>query len=239
MSQEGCLLIFLICSSQGPLSANDQYTIYIVGTVKVLVSMLPIFFFSPLILCFVCLLCYCQLMQGNIWLVPNAQGFPQVMALFLRFQLWRSIAVSNSEPGENSETSNSNSFFRGLQVLLADNDDVNRAVTQKLLQKLGCVVTSVSSGLECLSVIGPAGSSFQVILLDLHMPELDGFEVATRIRKFRSRNWPVIVALTASTDDLWERCMQIGMNGVIRKPVLLHGIASELRRIILQGNSVM
>ncbi|KAG4394713.1 hypothetical protein AAZX31_20G077800 [Glycine max] len=180
-----------------------------------------------------------QLMQGNIWLVPNAQGFPQVMALFLRFQLWRSIAVSNSEPGENSETSNSNSFFRGLQVLLADNDDVNRAVTQKLLQKLGCVVTSVSSGFECLNVIGPAGSSFQVILLDLHMPELDGFEVATRIPKFRSRNWPVIVALTASTDDLWERCMQIGMNGVIRKPVLLHGIASELRRIILQGNSVM
>ncbi|KAG4981701.1 hypothetical protein AAZX31_10G008700 [Glycine max] len=180
-----------------------------------------------------------QLMQGNIWLVPNAQGFPQVMALFLRFQLRRSIAVSISEPGENSEPSNSNSFFRGLQVLLADNDDVNRAVTQKLLQKLGCVVTSVSSGLECLSVIGPAGSSFQVILLDLHMPELDGFEVATRIRKFRSRNWPVIVALTASTEDLWERCMQIGMNGVIRKPVLLHGIASELRRILLQGNSAM
>lgn len=179
-----------------------------------------------------------QLMQGNIWFVPNAQGFPQVMALFLRFQLQQSIALSISESGENSEPSNSNSLFRGLQVLLADNDDVNRAVTQKLLQKLGCVVTCVSSGLECLSIIGHAGPSFQVILLDLHMPELDGFEVAMRIRKFRSQNWPVIVALTASTED-WERCKQIGMNGVIRKPVLLHGIASELRKILLQGNSVM
>ncbi|XP_054806126.1 ethylene receptor 2 [Prosopis cineraria] len=174
-----------------------------------------------------------QMMQGNIWLVPNTQGFPQSMALVLRFQLRSSIAISISEPGESSERADSNSLFRGMHVLLADNDDVNRAVTQKLLQKLGCMVTSVSSGFECLTVVGPAGSSIQVILLDLHMPELDGFEVAIRIRKYRSRNWPVIVALTASVDDdLWERCVQTGINGVIRKPVLLQGIASELRRIL-------
>ena len=70
--------------------------------------------------------------------------------------------------------------------------------------------------------------------------DLDGFEVATRIRKFRSGNQPMIVALTASAEeDLWERCMQVGINGVIRKPVLLHGIASELRRILMQGNNVL
>ncbi|OIV90648.1 hypothetical protein TanjilG_01729 [Lupinus angustifolius] len=181
-----------------------------------------------------------QLMQGNIWLVPNNLGFPQSMALVLRFQLRPSIAIVISDPGESSERTDSNSMLRGLQVLLADNDDINRAVTQKLLQRLGCAVTCVSSGFECLTVIGPAGSSFQVILLDLNMPDLDSFEVATRIRKFRSRNWPMIVALTASTEeDLWERCMQIGINGVIRKPVLLQGIASELRRILMQGNNVM
>lgn len=183
------------------------------------------------------LLCCWQLMQGNIWLMPNTQGCPQSMALVQRFQLRPSIAIAISEPGESSERTDSNSLFRGLHVLLADSDDVNRAVTQKLLQKLGCTVTSVSSGFECLTVFGPTGSSIQVILLDLHMPELDGFEVATRIRKFRSRNWPVIVALTASADeDLWERCVQTGINGVIRKPVLMQGIASELRRILRQGS---
>lgn len=176
-------------------------------------------------------------MQGNIRLTPNSQGFPQVMTLSLRLQLRQSISVAIPEPGESSEPSNSNAFFRGLQVLLADSDDVNRAVTQRLLQKLGCVVTSVSSGFECLSVIG---SSFKVILLDLHMPDLDGFEVAARIRKFRSRNWPMIVALTASAEEgLWERCKQAGINGVIRKPVLLQGIAGELRRILMQGNNVL
>lgn len=178
-----------------------------------------------------------QLMQGNLWLVPYTHGIPQSMTLLLRFQLRPSIAIAISEPGESSERNYSNSLLRGLQVLLVDNDDVNRAVTQKLLQKLGCSVTSASTGFECLTVIGPVGSSIQVILLDLQMPDIDGFEVAARIRKFKSGNRPIIVALTASAEeDLWEKCMQIGVNGVIRKPVLMQGIASELRRILMQGN---
>uniref|UniRef100_A0A2N9IR51 Ethylene receptor n=1 Tax=Fagus sylvatica TaxID=28930 RepID=A0A2N9IR51_FAGSY len=181
-----------------------------------------------------------QLMQGNIWVVPSPQGLAQSMALVLRFQRRPSIAIAISESGESSEQPPSNTLFKGLQVLLADDDDVNRAVTRKLLEKLGCTVTAVSSGFECLSAIGPAGSSIQIILLDLQMPELDGFEVAARIRKFCSRSWPLIIALTASADeDVWDRCMHIGMNGVIRKPVLLQGIANELRRVLMQANKVV
>jgi ethylene receptor len=178
-----------------------------------------------------------QSMKGNICSVPNARGFPQVMTLSLWFQLRRSVSVTIPEPGEISDLSSSNSLFSGLQVLLADNDDVNRAVTQKFLRKLGCSVTSVSSGYECLSLVVHAGASpFEVVLLDLHLPDLDGFEFTARIRKFKSRNWPIVVALTASSEeDLWQKCMHIGFNGVIRKPVLLEGFAAELRRI-LNGN---
>lgn len=180
-----------------------------------------------------------QFMQGNIWVVPNSHGFAQSMGLVLRFQLRSAIAVAMSESGESLEHPHSNSLFKGLQVLLADGDDVNRAVTRKLLEKLGCIVSAVTSGFECLGAIGPAGSSIQIVILDLQMPELDGFEVALRIRKFRSRSWPLIVALTASADDVWERCMQVGMNGVIRKPVLLQGIANELRKVLLQANKIV
>ncbi|KAK9288951.1 hypothetical protein L1049_017422 [Liquidambar formosana] len=181
-----------------------------------------------------------QMMQGNIWVVPNPQGFAQSMALALQFQLQPPIGISFSEPGESSDHPHSNTLFRGLQVLLADEDDMNRAVTRKLLEKLGCAVSAVSSGFECLSAIGPAVTPFKIILLDLHMPDLDGFEVARRIRKFRSRNWPLIIALTANADEeLRERCLQSGMNGVIRKPVLLQGIADELRRVLLQASKVM
>lgn len=172
-------------------------------------------------------------------MVPSSHGFAQSMGLVLRFQLRPSIAISISESGDPSEYPHSNSILRGLQVLLADGDDVNRAVTRKLLEKLGCNVSAVSSGYECLSAMGPT-AVFQIVILDLQTPELDGFEVALRIRKFRSRSWPLIVALTASADeDVWDRCMQVGINGVIRKPVLLQGIASELRRVLLQANKVV
>lgn len=180
-----------------------------------------------------------QLMQGNIWMVPSSHGFAQSMGLVLRFQLRPSIAIPISESGESSEYSHSNSLLRGLQVLLADGDDMNRVVTRKLLEKLGCSVSAVSTGYECLSAMGPT-AVFQLVILDLQMPELDGFEVALKIRKFRSRSWPLIVALTASGDeDVWEKCMQVGMNGVIRKPVLLQGIANELRRVLLHANTVV
>ena len=59
----------------------------------------------------------------------------------------------------------SNSQFRGLKVVLADDDDVNRTVTKKLLEKLGCQVTAVSSGFECLGAISGSGNSFKIILL--------------------------------------------------------------------------
>ncbi|KAF8401843.1 hypothetical protein HHK36_012790 [Tetracentron sinense] len=177
-----------------------------------------------------------QMMQGNIWVVPSSQGLAQSMILVLRLQLRSSIGGSIFESGGSSDHPHSNSLFRGLQVILADDDDVNRTVTKKMLEKLGCHVSAVSSGFECLSALGPAGTSFQIVLLDLQMPELDGFEVATRIREVRSRSLPLIVALTASADeDVWERCLRVGMNGIIRKPVLLQGIADELRRVLQQA----
>ncbi|KAJ7973566.1 Ethylene receptor [Quillaja saponaria] len=174
-----------------------------------------------------------QMMQGNIWISPNTMGFAQSMTLLLRFQLQSSIGRAMFALKDSSENPSSNSQFRGLKVVLADDDDVNRMVTKKLLEKLGCQVTAVSSGFECLAALSSSENSSRIIFLDLQMPDMDGFEVATRIRKFRSRNWPLIIALTASAEDnVWERCLQVGMNGVIRKPVLLQGIADELRRVL-------
>lgn len=162
----------------------------------------------------------------------NTLGIVRGMTLVLKFQIRPSYGRSIFTAGSSSDQPNSNSQFRGLPVILADDDDINRTVTRKLLEKLGCIVTAVSSGFECLSALS-AESSFRVVILDLYMPEMDGFDVALRIRKFRSRNWPLIIALTASAEDhIWEKCLQMGMNGVIRKPVLLQGMADELRRVL-------
>ncbi|GFP95901.1 ethylene receptor 2 [Phtheirospermum japonicum] len=180
-----------------------------------------------------------QLMQGDIWVIPNPEGFDQSMALVLRFQVRSSLIATNMSE-HDSDRVHSNSIFRGLKVLLADADDVNRAVTRKLLEKLGCVVSCVSSGYECLSALGLGVSTCQVVILDLHLPDLDGFEVTVRIRKFRSSSWPLIVALTASDGgDTSDKCLQIGMNGVIQMPGTFREIGYELKRILLQANRLL
>ena len=179
---------------------------------------------------------YLQMMQGNVWISTDSLGFAQSMTLLLRFQIQSYIQRTMFAPGNSAEQPNSNSRFRGLRVLLVDDDDINRTVTKKMLEKLGCEVTAVSSGFECLSAVSHAENSFRIVVLDLHMPEMDGFEVAMRIRKFRSRNWPLIIALTASAEDhVWERCRQMGMNAVIQKPVVLQGMADELQRVLQQA----
>ncbi|XP_042026227.1 protein EIN4-like isoform X2 [Salvia splendens] len=176
-----------------------------------------------------------QMMQGDIWMVPNPEGFDQSMVLVLQFQARPSFAVDILEQEQSIKRVQSNSIFKGLQILLADADAGNRAVTRRLLEKLGCVVTAVSSGSECLRAVGPSVPPFQVVLLDIHLPDLDGFEVAEELRKVESRDWLLIVAFTASDDkETREKCLEVGMNGVLAKPGSSHDLARELECILLR-----
>ncbi|XP_072988267.1 ethylene receptor 2-like [Typha latifolia] len=172
-----------------------------------------------------------QMMKGNIWAVSNSQGVTESIILVLQFQLQPSTPVSRGSLDFYRTSLSPN--FKGLGVLLVDNDDINRAVTRKLLVKLGCRVSSVSSSIQCLSSLGTSATPFQLVVLDLNMHKMDGFEVAMRIRKVRSGCWPSIVALTASAEDnIWERCLKSGINGLIRKPITLQAMGDELYRVL-------
>ncbi|KAK4361556.1 hypothetical protein RND71_020508 [Anisodus tanguticus] len=157
-----------------------------------------------------------QLMQGEIRLVTNPKGFDKSMAVVLGFQIIPSSAIGKPEYRESPNQSHPRSLHHGVKVLLADSDDVNRAVTRKMLEKLGCIVAVVSSGYDCLGALGT---------------------MTMRIQKFRSRSWPLIIGLAATADEnISARCLQIGMNGIIRKPVLLPGLAHELHKVLLQAS---
>ncbi|PHT48845.1 Ethylene receptor 2 [Capsicum baccatum] len=174
-----------------------------------------------------------QMMQGNVWMPSNTDGHAQRMTLVLRYLKQSSYRKHLFDLVSPLEQVISSSTFKGLQVLLADDDDVNRMVTKKLLEKLGCQVIAVSSGFECLSAMGHSTTSIQVVVLELHMPEMDGFTVAMRVRNFHSRSWPLIIALSSiSGEQVWHRCVQVGINGLVRKPVLLQGMSEELQRVL-------
>ncbi|XLT09398.1 hypothetical protein HN51_055191 [Arachis hypogaea] len=171
------------------------------------------------------------MMQGYIWISPNPQCLPQGMTLLLKFRKAPPLGKSIVAPRDYL-----NSQFKGLKVVLADDDCVNRIVTKKLLEKLGCQVTAVSSGFECLSAISASNNSFRIILLELHMHDMDGSDVAGRIRNFHK--WPLIVALLSSAEEHEkQRCIQVGINGFVHKPVQLHEMADELGRVLQRAGA--
>lgn len=112
---------------------------------------------------------------------------------------------------------------------------VSRTVTKGLLVHLGCDITVVSSGDECLRVVT---SEHNVIFLDVCMPDTDGYEVAVRIREHFSKRHerPLVVALTGNTDRMMkENCMRVGMDGVVLKPVSVDKMRSVLTELLERG----
>ena len=112
---------------------------------------------------------------------------------------------------------------RRLAILLVEDNPVNRTLTRRLLEKLGCEVTTAEDG-EQASQLWPL-RNFDLIFMDCLMPRLDGFEATQRLRDWERRHHrrPVpVIALTASAMEKdEERSRRVGMNAFLAKPVNL------------------
>ncbi|MBG0831888.1 response regulator [Planomonospora sp. ID67723] len=117
-----------------------------------------------------------------------------------------------------------------LNVLLAEDNPVNQKVAQFMLGRLGHRVETVGNGAEALEAVRRA--SYDVILMDVHMPEMDGLEATRRIRAEQFEAPPYIVALTASVlGEDQEACRAAGMDDYLAKPVRAHELEELLERL--------
>ena len=117
------------------------------------------------------------------------------------------------------------------RVLLAEDHPVNQLLLTRLLESEGLEVVQAQNGAEALSQVGEA--DFDLVLMDLRMPVLDGFEAARRIREqeLRTGGHVPIVGMTVEPDaDHAARCRDIGMDGFLAKPIDRERLLSELRR---------
>jgi CheY-like chemotaxis protein/HPt (histidine-containing phosphotransfer) domain-containing protein len=117
-----------------------------------------------------------------------------------------------------------------LRILLAEDNSVNQKVAEKMLARLGYRVDIVGNGAEALDAI--KRQPYDVVLMDLHMPVMDGLEAAQAICRLDLRVVrPYIVALTASAlDEERRRCFAAGMDDYVSKPIALDRLAAALRR---------
>lgn len=154
---------------------------------------------------------------------------------------------TRSEPLRNQNTTLSTAAASRLRLLVAEDNDINQLVTSEILRSAGHECVLVSTGLQAINALRRGG--YDVVLMDCHMPELDGFDATRRIRQMEaagelphaSRGAVPIIALTAnSIRGDREQCLAAGMDDYATKPVdrleLLRLIALHGRPKII-GNS--
>jgi hypothetical protein len=117
--------------------------------------------------------------------------------------------------------------IEGMKVLVAEDNPTNRRVIQMLLKKLSVDVSVVDDGqqlLDCIDDINP-----DLILMDCHMPVLDGF-AATRELRRRGMGTPIYALTAGVSNEERIECMDIGMNEILTKPVTLQSLKLALQK---------
>ncbi len=123
-----------------------------------------------------------------------------------------------------------------LDVLLVEDNPVNQKVALRFLDRLGYRADAVGNGLEAVNTL--ESRHYHLVLMDLQMPEMDGFEATRQIRsRFPADKQPKIIALTANAlHGDRELCITAGMDDYITKPVKLHDISEAIRRQFSAGS---
>ena len=175
-----------------------------------------------------------EMMNGRMW-VESAVGVGSVFHFTIRADPIIGEPLDQSKPEslytqekqkiKDRERSNSE-----LNILLAEDNVVNQIVTKKMLNKLGYNADVASSGIEALKALEK--KRYDLVFMDVQMPEMDGLEAAREIRRRWPEGGPKIIAVTASAlKGDQEMCLAAGMDGYIMKPTKIEAIREALQAV--------
>jgi two-component system, sensor histidine kinase and response regulator len=112
--------------------------------------------------------------------------------------------------------------LRGARILLTEDNDINQQIAVELLEGAGATVTVANNGREAVDLLanGPQPPPFDLVLMDLQMPEMDGYQATAKLRSDpRFRALPIIAMTAHATLEERQRCLAAGMNDHISKPI--------------------
>lgn len=122
-----------------------------------------------------------------------------------------------------------------MEILLVEDNVLNQKVVTFNLRKQNYNVTTASNGTEAISKI--KNNTFDLVLMDIMLPEMDGFEITAEIRKHENKagieKQVPIIALTANTlDNDRDKCIQAGMNEYLAKPFTAQELVAVIQKFI-------
>jgi len=125
-----------------------------------------------------------------------------------------------------------------MEVLLVEDNPVNRKVAVRLLEKQGHTVVTANNGREALDVLDKLKWKIDLILMDVQMPEMDGYQATGAIREYESHNGghlPIVAMTAHALDRDRERCLAAGMDAYLTKPIQLDKLYEMLERVATTG----
>jgi signal transduction histidine kinase/ActR/RegA family two-component response regulator len=166
-----------------------------------------------------------ELMDGRLW----AESQPNVGSTFSLDLPLRAAEVPAAPSRPVKAAVPVAQPARNLRLLIAEDNPVNQRVASRMLQRLGYKADVVDNGR--LAVEAVERQAYDVIFMDVQMPELDGLEATRRI-KARTGHVPWIIALTAhALDEDRKQCLSAGMNDFLSKPVQLTELTAAIERV--------
>ncbi|OXY82477.1 CHASE domain-containing protein [Oceanimonas doudoroffii] len=156
-----------------------------------------------------------------------------VTTLQLNESIGRALAGQRFEPEKTLPLADEDRRLEGVRLLLVEDNAFNRQVACELLVGEGAIVTQAEDGQEGIDKVFNDTGAFDVVLMDMQMPGIDGLEATRRIRRHADCHHLPILAMTANvTVSDQQACLEAGMNAHVGKPIDLN----ELVRVILTLN---
>ena len=162
-------------------------------------------------------------MGGQIW-------FNSVEKVGSQFFFTLSLSVSAEHPINKKAVEHSRIQFTG-KVLVAEDNDINQVVAQQILLSYGLQVDLVNDGQQCIDAL--ENTHYDLVFMDLHMPNVDGFEACSRIRKTLP-DIPIVALTAAVLKDEVQKALDAGMNSHLAKPIVHVQLKNILNRYLVE-----
>ena len=146
------------------------------------------------------------------------------------------IASQEETQAKRDTTSSDKKSLLGVKILLTEDNDLNAEIAAELLQEEGCTVDRAKDGVECVDMLEKAANgTYQLILMDIQMPVMSGYDAAKKIRRMedpQKADIPIIAMTANAFSEDRQAALDVGMNDHVAKPINMNVLVPTIRKYL-------